>query len=80
MSTTDKAQQKLVDSMRKTKARSGATPAATKKAQVSKPPASRAKKKVSASRVSGASARPAALTDRRIGVGPYQASPRVWPD
>ena len=81
MSTTDKAQQKLVDSMRKTKARSGGTPAPAKKPAETKPAVSRSKKKVSTRRAAAKkSPKPAATTERRLGAGSYQASPRVWPD
>ncbi len=79
MSTTDKAQQKLVDSMRKTKARSGGAPASAKKAEETKPAASRTKKKVS-TKAAKESSRPTAATARKMGADPYQASPRVWPD
>ena len=81
MSTTDKAQQKLVDSMRKTKARSGGAPASAKKAEETKPAASRSKKKASATKAAAKeSAKPTAATARQVGADPYQASPRVWPD
>ena len=50
MSDTDKARQKLVDSMRKTKAASDDTPAPTKKAAAGKRPSSRTKTRSTAAR------------------------------
>ena len=79
MSTTDKAEQKLVNSMRKTKARSGGSSASAKKVQEAKPAVARPKKKAS-SRATKASPKTAAKTDRQTGAGSYQACPRVWPD
>ncbi len=80
MSTTDKAQQKLVDSMRKTKASSGAKPASAKKAEASKPAAPRSRKKVSTTRAAKKTPKPIAATASQISADPYQGSPRVWPD
>ncbi len=71
MSTTDKAQQKLVESMRKTKAKSGEAPAPAKKTAARKRPVTKAKARTTAK---------AATTGARSGVDGYQASPRVWPD
>ena len=50
MSTTDMAQQKLVDSMRKTRAGSAETPESAKKPAGTRPPSSRSKRKVSATK------------------------------
>ena len=72
MSTTDKAQQKLVESMRKTKAKSGETPAPAKKTVARKRPSTKAKP--------GTTAAQAAKAGPQRGADPYQASPRVWPD
>ncbi len=72
MSTTDKAQQKLVESMRKTKAKSGEAPAPAKKTAARKRPATKAKASTTATR--------SAKTGARSGADAYQASPRVWPD
>jgi hypothetical protein len=80
MTTTDKAQEKLVNSMRKTKARSGGTPASAKKAPEAKPAVSRPKKKVSSRAAKTSPKKTAAKTARQIDAGSYQACPRVWPD
>jgi len=72
MSTTDKAQQKLVESMRKTKAKAGGTPAPAKKTASRKRPSTKAKSRATATQ--------ATKTGPQRGADPYQAVPCVWPD
>ena len=80
MSTTDKAQQKLVDSMCKTKAGSAETPELAKKPAGTKPASSRYKRKVSATKTAKTGPRRGTAITGQGGADPYQAGPRVWPD
>jgi len=77
MATTDKTRQQLVESMRKTKAASTATPAARKKRATRKRAPAAAK--ANTDRMETQYAR--AGHERRMAVtAPYQSGRRVWPD
>ena len=76
MTDKDKARQKLVESMRKTKAATGPTARkkVKKKSAARRPPANRKPK---------SGAMPAKTKNRQPGTvmpDPYQSSGRVWPD
>jgi hypothetical protein len=80
MSNTDKAHQKLVASMRKSKA-GGAPAPAKKKSASSERPSSRAKTSTTATRAAKKTApRRGAAVMQELDTDPYQAKPRVWPD
>jgi len=67
MSTTDKAQQKLVDSIRKTRAGSAETPQSAKKPTLTRPPSSRSGRKVSATKAAKSGPRRGtAITGRAV--------------
>ena len=81
MSATDKAREKLVDSMRKSKTGSEKTPAPAKKRASGKRPSSSAKSRPGAAgRTAKTASRRATGNSGQGGADPYQAMPRVWPD
>lgn len=75
MTTTDKTRQKLVDSMRKTKAGAGSESADSSKPASSA--GSRAKPRKTGSKSKSKTSTPPARPD---GGDPYQVGRRVWPD
>ena len=81
MNSTDKTRDKLVASMRKSKATPGEPAAApAKKPATTKAAAGRAKTRTTAAASAKRKSRPAAAGSRQQGADPYQARPRVWPD
>ena len=70
MTGSDKTQQKLIDSIRKTKSAAAKSPEATRPAEAAEPAAKPAAKP----------AAPPRPTPVSQGSDPYQSDQRVWPD